>query len=67
MDEETQLKIEAEMHQFICRLREKYDLDSVVCLATKQSTGSDSYETTLPSAVTGNLYASKFAARRYSE
>lgn len=67
MDEETQLKIEAEMHQFICRLREKYDLDSVVCLATKQSTGYDSYETTLPSAVTGNLYASKFAARRYSE
>lgn len=67
MDEETQLKIEAEMHQFICRLREKYDLDSVVCLATKQSTGSDSYETTLPSAVTGNLYASKYAARRFSK
>ncbi len=67
MDDDTLARVQNEMHQFICRLREKYDLDSVVCLATKQSTGSDSYETTLPSAVTGNLYASKFAARRYSE
>lgn len=67
MDEETQLKVEAEMHQFICRLREKYELDSVVCLATKQMTLSDSYQTALSSSVTGNLYASKFAARRYAE
>lgn len=67
MDEETQKRIESEMHQFCCRLREKYELDSCVCLATKQETGDDKYKTFLPSAVSGNLYASKFAALRYAK
>lgn len=55
-------KIEDEMLVIIRRLREKYDLTSIVILANKQTIGSDSFETQPFAALSGNVYSSKFQA-----
>lgn len=58
---------EQEMHLIACRLREKYDLDSVAILACKQETNSDGYSTDRSFAMSGNDYAARHMARLFSE
>lgn len=59
--------LEQEMHIIACRLREKYDLDSVALLACKQETVKEGYATNRSFAVSGNDYAARHMARRFSE
>lgn len=49
------------------RIREKYDLDSVLILTCKQSNECDRYDTRTEYALSGNHYAAKHLARRYSD
>lgn len=60
-------KIEEEMLAIVRRLREKYDLTSVVILGNKQTIGEGKFYTQQLCAVTGNVYSSKFQARDWGE
>ena len=66
-DDETMEKIQKEMHQFCARLSEKYDLESCACLAVLHESNQNGYSTEFLSVNNGNLYASKYAARRFSK
>lgn len=48
------------------RLRERYDLDSVAILTTKQE-GVDQMETDCQYATSGNAFAARHMAKRFSE
>lgn len=57
-----------DMRQASARIREKYDLDCVVMVATRQTSlpeGGDQTEITY--GLSGNQFAAKHAARLYSE
>lgn len=54
------------MHVIACRLREKYDLDTVVVLACKQENLGGSHATNSSYALSGNDYAGRHMARRFS-
>jgi hypothetical protein len=58
--------LEQEMHVIACRLREKYDLDTVVVLGCKQESFGNSHATDSSFALSGNAYAGKYLARKYS-
>ena len=60
-------KIEDEMLAIARRLREKYDLTSVVILGNRQTIEDDGFATQKVSAVTGNVYSSKFQALKWSK
>jgi hypothetical protein len=65
MDEPSALG--QELRLIACRIREKYDLDSVVILTGKQENVDDHYETITEFALSGNHYAAKTLARKYGE
>lgn len=56
-----------EMRQASARIREKYDLDSVVMVATKQTSTPEGDSTEILYGLSGNQFAAKHAARGYSE
>ncbi len=55
-----------EMRQVAARIREKYDLDCVVVIATKQSTNPEYDSTEIMYGMSGNQFAAKHAATRYA-
>lgn len=59
--------LEHELHTIAARLREKYDLDTVVVLACKQENSGAQHMTHSSYALSGNSYAGKHLARRYSD
>ena len=65
-EEHESTPLEREMHVIACRLREKYDLDSVVIMGCKQENNEDRYETNTAYALSGNHYAAKHMAARYA-
>lgn len=65
-DPEESTPLQREMHVIACRLREKYDLDSVVIMGCKQENKEDRYETNMEYAISGNHYAAKHMAARYA-
>ena len=65
-DDQESTPLEREMHVIACRLREKYDLDSVVIMGCKQENNEDRYETDTAYALSGNHYAAKHMAARYA-
>lgn len=56
-----------EMRQAAARIREKYDLDCVVVVATIQRTADGVDETETLFGLSGNQFAAKHAARVYSQ
>lgn len=68
VEPEDSTPLEQEMHLIAARLREVYDLDSVVLLACRQENlNAEQHVTVTSSALSGNAYASKYLAKRYSE
>lgn len=56
-----------EMRQAAARIREKYNLDCVVVIATEQKSRPDGDQTEITYGLSGNQFAAKHAARLYSE
>lgn len=56
-----------EMRQAAARIREKYDLDCVVVIGTKQTASPEGDRTEILYGLSGNQFAAKHAARGYSE
>lgn len=68
LDQEEPSLLEQEMRIIALRLREKYDLDVVVVLSSKQEIISDGSEgTTSCYGMSGNHFAARHLARRYAE
>lgn len=68
IEPEEPTPLEQEMHLIVARLREVYDLDSVVLMACRQENiDSVQHSTTRSFALSGNAFAAKHLARRYSE
>jgi hypothetical protein len=59
--------LENEMHLIAARLREKHNLDTVVVLACKQEDAGRSFLTESSFAMSGNYYAGKHLAAKYSQ
>lgn len=64
-EQEEPSPLGSEIHLLACRLREKYDLDSVVILTGKQVNKPDGYVTETQYGLSGNHYAAKTLARNY--
>lgn len=59
--------MENEMHLIAARLREKYDLDTVVMLSLRQVDTGKEFDIHTTSVFSGNIYAGKHLALRYSK